>query len=1382
MFSAKPFEVRGRDGATYLFQPLLATTGADLGARLAHADIRQIIDFLERLDTPLGFWQRKLDEIDIAPGYGLNANPLAVLGRVAELVSRGYLAIIPHRTTPTSSTDKNTTARSTSGQTLRIVPGSEWQWRDHPARVPVRTRDEAGALIESLGQSTEWWSALLVGGAQEGDVYASAVEQLVSGRLLACRLDQPMHIPKPAATSAPESPSPAPTATTASASTARKASADRSAQTTTPATTNAGNPETSAERRCEQGCPIGMTSGEERLAQSDFTLPGPIPFTWERVYRSGTSDRDGMLGYGWSTPVTEHLRVTEHSILLEDADGRVVPFPKPRGGRPARNAVENLTIRNPEGQTWIVSREGMPDRYFEPVRGSEVFRLVQYRDRFDNHIDFHYDGEHLHRVTTSWGRGTEFSYNDEGRISAILPLTDDGPQLPPLVRYHYSDNGDLTEVTDRAGHSEHFAYRNHILTERVSRTGFRMTFEWDRYDIHGKCLRNGSDSGIYDYRFDWEPDQRQSTATDGRGATTRYRYNDFGLIDEEIDPEGGVTRYTYDEAGRLLTKIDPLGHREEFRYDEAGRLGAHMNALGQITTIEYDRQGNPTQLIDATGQKWQRKYDANGALIETRDPLGNKTTYRYDARGLPLQITDAVGHTRRFEWNEKAELVAEIDALQNRTEYTHDDLGRIVAVSTGGATTGYDYDPMGRITRVTKPDGRSVDLEWDASGNLTRFTDETGRITAYEYADGLNQVTQRTNPDGSVFRYEYDKERNLTALINENGERYQLKYDGNERLVEEIGFDGRQQRYSYNAAGQLTHRIDATERFIEYHRDPLGRLSETYGSDGQTRRFEYDDLGRLVAARNDARDLQFTYDAAGRLIEERQDDVVLKHQHDALGRRRATRLPDGREVRYTYNAFGGFTEVSLDGRVIARLERDASGRELKRLQGAIETATDYDPQGRLLRQQAINRQTRDTLIDRQYGYDREGRINRIKDLTRGETRFTYDPLDRLKRVTGSIDELFAFDPAGNILDREQRPEGGYVKGNRLQLLGDRHYEYDAAGNLIKESRGKNGQFVTEFEYSADNQLIAVTKDGMHTGYAYDALGRRVSKTGESQKTLFYWNGDVLLSELTFNDEGETKKIYLFEPYSFRPLAVEQDGRLYHYHLDHLGTPQELTDAQGHLAWQAHYKTYGNVALKPVETIENNMRFQGQYYDEESGLHYNRNRYYDPDAGRFVHQDPIRLLGGNNLYSYAPNPTHWIDPSGLSCKTQHEAAEEISKLINPTSIQENREYGGMIYRHSDGTFGYTEPRAGDMDSVDPGGPSSVPEGTVAVAYYHTHGAYDPQYDNENFSNEYDPVDKEWVGDIPYADYHQIDGYVATPKGQFKYYSHSEKKVYKLGEFD
>jgi RHS repeat-associated protein len=119
-----------------------------------------------------------------------------------------------------------------------------------------------------------------------------------------------------------------------------------------------------------------------------------------------------------------------------------------------------------------------------------------------------------------------------------------------------------------------------------------------------------------------------------------------------------------------------------------------------------------------------------------------------------------------------------------------------------------------------------------------------------------------------------------------------------------------------------------------------------------------------------------------------------------------------------------------------------------------------------------------------------------------------------------------------------------------------------------------------------------------------------------------------------------------------------DGKTYHYHLDHLGTPRELTDDQGKIVWKVRYKTYGNVAVKEVEEIENNLRFQGQYFDEETGLHYNRFRYYNPNTGQFITQDPIGLLGGVNNYQYAPNPVGWVDPFGLKCKESDPLLDDI----------------------------------------------------------------------------------------------------------------------------
>ena len=127
------------------------------------------------------------------------------------------------------------------------------------------------------------------------------------------------------------------------------------------------------------------------------------------------------------------------------------------------------------------------------------------------------------------------------------------------------------------------------------------------------------------------------------------------------------------------------------------------------------------------------------------------------------------------------------------------------------------------------------------------------------------------------------------------------------------------------------------------------------------------------------------------------------------------------------------------------------------------------------------------------------------------------------------------------------------------------------------------------------------------------------------------------------------RTYLFEPFSFKPLSMVQHGQVLHYHTDHIGTPREITNAKTEVVWSSTFKTYGALALAHVNEVENPLRFQGQYFDSETGLHYNRHRYYDPNCGQFTTQDPIGLHGGMNAYQYAPNPMTWVDPWGLSCK-------------------------------------------------------------------------------------------------------------------------------------
>jgi RHS repeat-associated protein len=169
-------------------------------------------------------------------------------------------------------------------------------------------------------------------------------------------------------------------------------------------------------------------------------------------------------------------------------------------------------------------------------------------------------------------------------------------------------------------------------------------------------------------------------------------------------------------------------------------------------------------------------------------------------------------------------------------------------------------------------------------------------------------------------------------------------------------------------------------------------------------------------------------------------------------------------------------------------------------------------------------------------------------------------------------------------------------------------------------------------------------------YRYDSLGRRVGKVsevkGKTEQKHFLWQGLRMLRE----ERPGQSSLYLYEPGSYAPLArVDQaegeEQKLYYFHTDQIGTPLEMTDAGGSIVWQATYKAWGAVEKLAVNEVEQNLRFQGQYFDDETGLHYNTFRYYDPEVGRFVTQDPIGLSGGTNLYHYAPNPYGWIDPWG-----------------------------------------------------------------------------------------------------------------------------------------
>ncbi|SMF14138.1 RHS repeat-associated core domain-containing protein [Alteromonadaceae bacterium Bs31] len=1038
-----------------------------------------------------------------------------------------------------------------------------------------------------------------------------------------------------------------------------------------PATVDGGDQGAQPVSKCEtEGCPISMISGEELLQLTDFTLPGPMPLAWQRTFRSAHR-RDTGLGAGWTHSLQESLLAEGENLEYRDAEGRSIRFRKP--------ALHQQSLYQPEGmlltgtqQGFLLEQHGQWQKLFTRVAGSEHYRLSQlrhqaYQDDQGYVLNLHYSADNaLVSIEGNWGKALRLSRDKHGHIRQIdLHNTHSGEQTC-IAQYEFNEQHELSAHRNAAGSGERYRYQNQQLQQRTLATGFSYYYEWDE---QGRCLHTWGDQGIYDYRFTWQPDQQYSTATDSRGYTKHYYYNDFGQIVKKIDGEGGEHLYSYD-GGMLSSYTDPEGNSSHYYFDEHKRPLGERDALDQHHTNSYF-QGKCNLVKDKAGRIWQYSYNGKGLLESITDPAGRLSQHRYNKQGLLSETRDSSG-TTRYHWSPQAELTKLVLPNGLERHFRYNSWGKIVAAETRlagasqGALTQFSYTPGGELSKIVTPDGGTDTYRYNSNGQLLSHSDAQGRITEFKY-DGLSQVSERIDNEGHRLRYEYDLERNLTGLINENGERYSFFYDGNERLIKEIGFDGRTQHYKYNKAGHLIKHLDAAALVTEFTRDALGRMTRKAssalgkGEQEEISRYAYDPLGRILETYNTHQYLSFSYNSLGGLASETHCDInsqrekvlrserTLRYSSHESGLPASLQLPDGNQIRYHYNQQQQLQQVDWNGSVISEFERDILGREVARHQGELTTQSSYDPMGRLQQQWAFNRNNKQpSPIQRNYHYDKFGNLSRLQDNHR-ETHYVYDLLNRLKKVEHRQgeqheQETFSFDPASNLLQAGSGGKGNST-GNRLSMQGDRKFHYDTRGNLIQENRGKGGKLQTRYEYNLQNQLTAVHKNGQTSRYTYDPLGRRISKQDEFGTTRYLWAGDQMVQE----SRNNSSKSYIFEPGSFKPLAQVQDQNIYHYHLDHLGTPQELSDQSGNIVWRGRYLSYGNLAVKDVDEVENNIRFQGQYFDEETGLHYNRHRYYDPSIGQFTQQDPIGLLGGVNCYQYAPNPVGWVDPFGLTCK-------------------------------------------------------------------------------------------------------------------------------------
>jgi len=859
-------------------------------------------------------------------------------------------------------------------------------------------------------------------------------------------------------------------------------------------------------------------------------------------------------------------------------------------------------------------------------------------------------------VTDPLGVTTRFSYDASGTLPVSIERASGRPEAV-TTGYGYSAYGDL-ESTTVAGATTGMSY---------NAAGLPLTVT--------DPLGNVS-------RFEYDAVGNLTAAVDAEGNRSVFGYDARRNLLAATDPLGGKTLYSYNAAGRLLQVTDPMGRTTRTESDFKGRVTAVVDALGQRREFGYDGKGNLTRIVDGEAVT-RMAYDRDSRLTAVTDPEGYVTRYEYAEAGcsscgggsdLPKRITDPLGNVTENLFDNNGRVVGVKDPLQHLTALELDGAGRVVArTDAAGKVTRYRYDGLGRVIGQVDAAGGETAFAYDGRGNLLSLTDPKGQTTTFGY-DLAGRKTSETRPLGQLTRYAYYKNGLLQSVTDPKEQTTTYQFDSAGRMVQAGYADGTEDTFAFDAAGNLR---------------------SWTGADGVSGSMAYDALNRKTAESVD-------YGAFSK---------NFAYSYDRYGNKETYTSPEGIEHRYEYDLAGRLTAIEFDGKTVA-LERDWNRLTAMTLPGGVSSEFGYNAAGWLTGIAASGPQG--TVMSRDYGFDPVGNIL-SKASDHGGYGYGYDDLYQLTsadnpEVEGLADEGFSYDAVGNRqATLDTTGEWQHDANNALTGYDDVTFGYDANGNTVTMT-GTQGTgtgtvpvpLTTTYVYNARNRLSKVElPDGTVAEYRYDPFGRRVQKTVTGtmgtgtagaepvpgpvpQTTFFAYADEGLVGE--YDAGGMMRKVYGWKPdglWGTDPLYMVEGGDYYFYHNDHLGTPQVLTAAgDGSVVWQGVHLAFGGCVVDAASTVENNLRFPGQYADGETGLYYNFQRYYDPVRGRYTQVDPIGFAGGDlNLYGYVWNrPGYLIDQLGLDPYRQGAwgEAEPVTRChVNPHNDPKENAIGGIL---------------------------------------------------------------------------------------------------------
>jgi RHS repeat-associated protein len=1015
---------------------------------------------------------------------------------------------------------------------------------------------------------------------------------------------------------------------------------------------------------------------------------------------------------GWTPSILHHYDSTTYNLFFGDG----TTYVESGGG--------NLF----HAGWWVTNQDGSQIYYFDS-NGNHLFtrdsvtgvtlysfeydssgRISSISDQFNNTETFTYSGSQA-KITSAYGQVTTLSFDANGYLASVTNPSDETYFITS------SSTGLLLGFQKPIGQKSTVTYdSNGHVTEDLGAGGDLIKLQQQETTNQQTITVSTAENRRTVYTINTIPSTLTSPTTTATTHTINY-------------PDG-ETAVLSNVLSKPMTLTDSVGFTNSITYAPDPRFG-FMAPYGGMTAYTVKNSPiNITTQVTESEEPNNNPYDPfSFAYLTTTEILQNDDTRtftsNYTAQNRTLTYTSPLARS-----------IIELLNAQGK-------LSSLQAANL--SPTVFSYDSRGRLSHY-QSGSRQETFVYDTHGNVASSTDALGEVTRFSY-DNSNRLVQETLPDGSIIELGYDKNGNVTSITPPGREAHSFIYN----LMELIS--------SY-----LPPALSAGISGATYYRYNLDeRLTQIDRPDGAIAGFNYSGPSRLLTSiATPTGVFSYSYVPASSLISSltSPDNEVLKYSHTGnVLTQIASSGPVSDSLQYTYNADGTTGQLSLksaakvsgtainlsydkDGllsqAVDESLTRNNFGAISASTLGGISGSNTFDSFGEIVTQE-YQLGSNAPFVWVSYARDNLERVASISS-SEGSVLYSYDRQGRLvsaKNGDGS-ERTYVYDENGNRIREttsEQTVDATYDAQDRLLTYGDLKFQYNANGDLTAQIQhgGKSGDSVTQYVYDVFGNLKAVAlPDGRKITYIVDGQNRRVGKkiNGALVQGFIYQNQTQVAAEL--DGSGHIVKQFIYGEKMDVPDYMVMGGMTYRIISDQVGTPQLVVDAvAGTVLETDQYDEFGIPLTAATRASVLPFGFAGGIYDRDTGLVRFGARDYDPVTGRWTSKDPMLFGGGDtNFYSYSVNdPINFIDPSGLGpgdiFPTINGAGADALSYTNPMSIAGNIEYAGSIFRLPGG-YSYTAPNPGTPDS------SSVASCPNRVGTYHTHGAYDPRYDNEHFS--------------------------------------------------